>query len=77
MEVSIQYFLMCMWVPVETDTYTWGFLSKGSYTLKSVIFKGHTVEQTVSGLSIVVFLLVGHYPYYESIDLTIIKASKY
>jgi hypothetical protein len=45
--------------------------------LEKRAYLGRTIEQTLSGLSIVVFLLVGHYPYYESPDLTIIKASKY
>jgi hypothetical protein len=31
-------------------------------------------EKTILGFSGVVFLLVGHFPYYGSLDLTLIKA---
>jgi hypothetical protein len=41
------------------------------------VIQGSYNEQNMLGLSIVVFLSMGHYPYYESPDLTIIKASKY
>jgi hypothetical protein len=33
----------------------------------------HTIDQTLTGLSVVVFLLVGHYPFYEIPDFSIIK----
>jgi hypothetical protein len=45
------------------------------YTSKSMLFRGRTTEQTWPGLSVVVFLLVGHFPCYGSPDLTLIKAS--
>jgi hypothetical protein len=45
--------------------------------LKSVLDLGHTIEQTFSGLFVVLFLSVGHYPYYESLDFIIIKSSQY
>jgi hypothetical protein len=38
-----------------------------------MLFKGCTIEQTWSGLSIVVFLLVGHFPCYGCHDLTLVK----
>jgi hypothetical protein len=41
------------------------FLRKGTYTSKSMLDLGHTIDQTLSGLFVVVFLSVGHYPYYE------------
>jgi hypothetical protein len=43
------------------------------YTLKSMLFRGHTTEKTWLGFSVVLFLLVGHFPYYRSLDLTLIK----
>jgi hypothetical protein len=46
------------------------------YTSKNMLFKGCAMEYTVPSLSVVVFS-VGHYPYYVSSDLTLIKASKY
>jgi hypothetical protein len=42
-----------------------------------MLFRGRRTENTWPGLSVVVFLLVGHFPYYKSPDLTLIKASKY
>jgi hypothetical protein len=57
--------------------YTWVFLRKGMYTSKSVPDLGHTTEQTLPGLSVVVFLSVGHYPCYGSPDFIIIKSSQY
>jgi hypothetical protein len=35
---------------------------------------GRTIEHTFPGLFVVVFLSVGHYPYYESPDFSIIKS---
>jgi hypothetical protein len=40
-----------------------------------MLFRSRTTEHTVLGLSTVVFLLVGHFSYYVSPDLTLIKAS--
>jgi hypothetical protein len=47
------------------------------YTLKSMLIQVRTIVHTMSVLSIVVFLSVGHYPYYGILDLVTIKASKY
>jgi hypothetical protein len=35
---------------------------------------GHTLDQTLLGLSIVVLILVGHYPCYESHNFRIINS---
>jgi hypothetical protein len=35
---------------------------------------GHTIDQTLPSLSVVVLLLVGHYPCYKSLDFSIIKS---
>jgi hypothetical protein len=42
--------------------------------LKKNAVMGHTIDQTLLGLSIVVFLLVDHYLYYESPGFSIIKS---
>jgi hypothetical protein len=53
-----------MQVSMEIGTYTWVYLRKGMYTSKSVSNMGRTIEHTLSSFSTVVFLSVGHYPYY-------------
>jgi len=42
-----------------------------------VLFRGRMIEKTCPGLFVVVFLSEGHFPYYGSPHLTLIKASKY
>jgi hypothetical protein len=57
----------------ETHTYT-GLLKKSHVHLKKCVLMVCTEGKTLSGLSAVVFLSVGHYPYYESFDFSIIKS---
>jgi hypothetical protein len=66
-----------MWVSMETSMYTLVFLRKGAYTLKRMPNMVDTTKKNLFGLSLVVFLLVGHYPCYESSDFIIIKSSQY
>jgi hypothetical protein len=74
---SIHSLSLCMWVSMEIGTYMQVYLWKGKYTSKSVPYLGHTIEQNLSGLSVVVFLSMGHYPCYMSPDFIIIKSSQY
>jgi hypothetical protein len=62
-----------MWVTVETGTYM-GLLKERCIHLEKHADLGHTTDQTLPGLSAVVFLSVGHYPYYGSPDFIIIKS---
>jgi hypothetical protein len=57
--------------------YRWVLLRKCAYTSKSVPYLGHTVKHIFLSLFAVVFLLVGNYPYYESLVFIRIKSSKY
>jgi hypothetical protein len=66
-----------MWISMDTDVYTWVYLRKGTYTSKSMSNLGRIAEQILLGLFVVVFLSVGHYPYYGSPDFIIIKSSQY
>jgi hypothetical protein len=42
--------------------------------LEKHVVLGHTIAHTLSGLSAIVFLIVRHYPYYGSLDFSIIKS---
>jgi hypothetical protein len=66
-----------MQVLVETCAYTRVLLRKGAYTFKIMSDLGRTTEKNLSSLFVVVFLSVGHYPYYGSLDFIIIKSSQY
>jgi hypothetical protein len=59
---------------VETGVYMWVCLRKSHVHLEKHADLGCTTDQTFPGLSAVVFLLVGHYPYYGSPDFSIIKS---
>jgi hypothetical protein len=65
---------MCTQVPMETFTCTWVHSMEIHVHLENHVVLGRTMEQTLLGLSVVVFLSVGHYPYYESLDFIIIKS---
>jgi hypothetical protein len=51
-----------------------GLLKESHIHLKKHAVLVHTTGQTLPGLSAVVFLSVGHYPYYGSPDFSIIKS---
>jgi hypothetical protein len=57
----------------QSHTYT-GLLKQSHIHLEKHVVLVHTTGQTLSGLSVVVFLSVGHYPYYGSPDFSIIKS---
>jgi hypothetical protein len=73
-KIFIQYFCTCTQVPVEIGTYTQVCRRDNCVYLKKHVDLGHTMKQTFPGLSAVVFLSVGHYPYYGSPDFSIIKS---
>jgi ABC-type spermidine/putrescine transport system permease subunit I len=76
-EFFVQLLRSCIWVSMEIRTYTWIFLRKGAYTSKIMPYMGCKEEHTLLSLSVVVFLSMGHYPYYKSLDFLIIKSSQY
>jgi hypothetical protein len=51
-----------------------GLLKESHVHLEKHAVIGSYNNHTLSGLSAVVFLLVGHYPYYRSPDFSIIKS---
>jgi hypothetical protein len=55
--------------------YVHGFVEGKVCTPQKVLVHSRTTTQALPGLSAVYILLVGHFPYYESPDLTLIKAS--
>jgi hypothetical protein len=52
-----------------------GLLKERHIHLKNMLVQGRTTTHALPGLSAVYILLVGHFPYYRSPDLTLIKAS--
>jgi hypothetical protein len=54
-----------------------GLLKERHIHLEKHVDLGCTTDQTLLGLSAIVFLSVGHYPYYESPNFSIIKSSQY
>jgi hypothetical protein len=71
-QIFVQDFV-CVCGPMETSVYTWVHL-RTCVHLKKHADLGRTTDQTLPGLSAVVFLSVGHYPYYGSPDFSIIKS---
>jgi hypothetical protein len=73
-KIGVQYFRMCTLVLVETSEYTWVCIRNNNVYLKKHVNMVRITEQTFLGLSAVVFLSVGHYPYYRSPNFSKIKS---
>jgi hypothetical protein len=54
---------------VETIAYICGLVKEIHVYLKNHVFLVCTIGQTFLGLFAVVFLLVGHYPYYRNFSI--------
>jgi len=48
--------------------------TSGDMRVYGVALTDRTSDQPLPGLSAVAFLSVGHYPYYESLDISIVKS---
>jgi hypothetical protein len=73
MELVVQDFRTCTWAPMETCAYTWAHSRDKCVHFEKSEVIGRTINYSFLGLSIVVFLSVGHYPCYWSPDFSIIK----
>jgi hypothetical protein len=58
----------------DSCVHTWVSLKEIHVHLKKHAVVGRTIKQTFLGFFAVVFLSVGHYPYYRSLDFSIIKS---
>jgi hypothetical protein len=59
---------------METRAYKKVCIGNNNIYLKKNVDMGRTTEQTFLGFFAVVFMLVGHYPYYMNPDCSIIKS---